>query len=240
MALYLVLLLPPAAGLLARLVRSPRLTERVSLAGALLTCGAGLALSLDVVAAGPRTAVGGLLYVDALSALMVLVIVVIGLFATVASVGYLRHDVRHGETDDDQLGWYYPGLHAFIWTMLTTVLVNNLGLLWVAIEATTLASALLVGFYRSRAALEAAWKYLILCTVGITFALFGVLLTYYASDRLPGAHEATLSWSALVPISGRLDSDLMRLAFVFVVIGFGAKAGFAPLHTWLPDAHSQA
>ena len=117
---------------------------------------------------------------------MVLVIVVIGLFATVASVGYLRHDVRHGETSPDQIGWYHLGLHAFVWTMLVTVLVDNLGLLWVAIEATTLASALLVGFYRTRAALEAAWKYLILCTVGITFALFGVLLTYYAGDRLLG------------------------------------------------------
>ena len=83
--------------------------------------------------------------------------------------------------------WYYLGLHVFIWTMLATVTVDNLGLLWVGIEATTLASALLVGFYRTRAALEAAWKYLILCTVGITFALFGVLLTYYASTQGGGA-----------------------------------------------------
>ena len=240
MALYVLLALPPLFGLLARLLRGPRLAERISLAGALLTCAAGLLLSAEIVASGPRSALGGLLYIDALSALMVIVIVVVGLFATITSIGYLRHDVRHGETDEDQLGWYYLGLQMFIWTMLTTVLVENLGLLWVAIEATTLASALLVGFYRSRAALEAAWKYLILCTVGITFALFGVLLTYYASDRLLGEAGATLDWTVLVAVAPQLDPDLMRLSFVFIVIGFGAKAGFAPLHTWLPDAHSQA
>ena len=95
------------------------------------------------------------------------------------------------------MGWYYLGYHVFIWTMLVTGVVNNLGLLWVAIEATTLVSALLVGFYQSKAALEAAWKYLILCTVGITFALFGVLLTYYASAGTLG-EEAGLTWTTLV------------------------------------------
>jgi hydrogenase-4 component F len=240
MVLYVVLATPLVAGLLARLAPRVRLAEWLSVAGAAATCGAGLLLVSQVVGNGRQTAADGLLAADALSALLVLVIVTIGLFATVASVGYLRHDVRHGETSPDQVGWYHCGLHAFTWTMLVTVLVDNLGLLWVAIEATTLASALLVGFYRTRAALEAAWKYLVLCTVGITFALFGVLLTYYAGDRLLGPHQATLSWSELLAVAERLDPDLMRLAFVFVVIGFGAKAGFAPLHTWLPDAHSQA
>jgi hydrogenase-4 component F len=239
-SVYVLLIAPLLAAVSARLSPRPSVSEWVSVAGAVATCAAGLLLVAQVVADGPQTAAAGLLAADALSALLVLVIVTIGLLATVASVGYLRHDVRHGETSPDQVGWYHCGLHAFIWTMLVTVLVDNLGLLWVAVEATTLASALLVGFYRTRAALEAAWKYLILCTVGITFALFGVLLTYYASDRLLGDHGATLSWSVLLSVAGQLDPDLMRLAFVFVVIGFGAKAGFAPLHTWLPDAHSQA
>jgi hydrogenase-4 component F len=123
--------------------------------------------------------------------------------------------------------------------MLATVSVDNLGLLWVGIEATTLASALLVGFYRTRPALEAAWKYIILCTVGITFALFGVLLTYYASAQ-GGDGSASLDWTDLSLHATSLDPDMMRLAFVFILIGFGTKAGFAPLHTWLADAHSQA
>lgn len=240
MALLALLIAPLVTGLLARLGPGGPFAERVSVIGSLVTLGAGALVAADVVAGGPRSALGGLLYVDALSALMVLVIVGGGLFATVASIGYLRHDLRHGETTPEQVRWYYPGLHAFVWTMLSAVLVDNLGLLWVAVEATTLASALLVGFYRSRAALEAAWKYLILCTVGITFALFGILLTYYATDRVLGEHGATLSWRALIEVAPQLDADLLRLAFVFVVIGFGAKAGFAPLHTWLPDAHSQA
>jgi hydrogenase-4 component F len=240
MLVYLLLATPLVAGILARLAPRVHVAEWLSVAGAVLTCVAGLLLVGRVVNDGPQTAAGGVLAADPLSALLVLVIVGIGLIATVASVGYLRHDVRHGETSPDQVGWYHLGLHAFVWTMLVTVLVDNLGLLWVAIESTTLASALLVGFYRTRSALEAAWKYLILCTVGITLALFGVLLTYYASDRLLGPDGATLSWHALVAVAPRLDPDLMKLAFVFVVIGFGAKAGFAPLHAWLPDAHSQA
>jgi hydrogenase-4 component F len=177
MALYVLLVAPLLAGLLARFAPPNRLAEGPSLLGAVVTCAAGLLLVVEVVAGGTQTAAGGLLFIDALSALLVLVIVLVGLFATVASIGYLRHDVRHGETTPDQVGWYHLGLHVFVWTMLVTVLVDNLGLLWVAIEATTLASALLVGFYRTRAALEAAWKYLILCTVGITLALFGILLT---------------------------------------------------------------
>jgi hydrogenase-4 component F len=185
-------------------------------------------------------AAGGILRVDALSALLLLVIVGVGTIAAIYSVGYLRHDVVHGETSGDQVGWYYLGLHAFLWTMLSAVLVDNLGLLWVAVEATTLASALLVGFYRTRPALEAAWKYLILCTVGITFALFGLLMTYKATDLVLGEQGATLNWTALLAVAPRLDPGLMKLAFVFIVIGFGAKAGFAPLHAWLPDAHSQA
>lgn len=240
MLVYLLLLTPLVAGGLARLVRRVHVAEWLSVGGAAVTCAVGLLLVGQVVGDGPQTVAGEMLAVDALSALMVLVIVVIGLFATLASIGYLRHDVRHGETSPDQVGWYHLGLHGFVWTMLLAVLIDNLGMLWVAVEATTLASALLVGFYRTRAALEAAWKYLILCTVGITFALFGILLTYYAGDRLLGPHQATLSWRELVAVAPRLDPDLMRLAFVFVVIGFGAKAGFAPLHTWLPDAHSQA
>jgi len=185
-------------------------------------------------------AAGGIFRVDALSALLLLVIVVIGTVGAVYSVGYLRHDVLHGEVSEHQVGWYYLGLHAFLWTMLIAVTVDNLGLLWVAIEATTLASALLVGFYRTKSALEAAWKYLILCTVGVTFALFGLLLTYKAADLVLGEQDATLSWIGLLAVAPRLDAGLMRLAFIFITIGFGAKAGFAPLHAWLPDAHSQA
>jgi hydrogenase-4 component F len=237
--LLALLIVPPVTGLLCRLLRREEAVEAVNVTGATLLLLAGLALALQVFRDGPVGAFGTVLYVDALGALLIGVIVAVGWGAALYSVGYLRHDIAHGEVPRDQLGWYYLGFHGFLWTMLLTGMVNNLGLLWVAIEATTIVSALLVGFYRTPAALEAAWKYLILCTVGIAFALFGVLLTYYAA--LQGLDTgASLDWTTLVAGAGRLDPGVMKLAFVFVVIGFGTKAGFAPLHTWLPDAHSQA
>lgn len=239
MDLLLLLLFPPTTGLLCRLMPRQSWTEGLNAAGALATLLAGLSLVARVFMGGPVAAMGDLLYVDALGALLLAVIVIVGFLGAIYSVGYLRRDVEHGKVPANQVGWYYLGYHAFIWTMLVAGVVNNLGLLWVAIEATTLVSALLVGFYRSKAALEAAWKYLILCTVGITFALFGVLLTYYASARSLG-EEAGLTWTILVQHAGQLDPGLMKLAFVFILVGFGTKAGFAPLHNWLPDAHSQA
>jgi hydrogenase-4 component F len=236
--LLLLLLLPPVTGVLCRIMPR-RLDEVANVVGAAATLVVGLWVVARVYGGAAVGALGGVLRVDALGALLIAVIVVVGFLAALYSVGYLRRDVEHGEVPADQVGWYYLGYHVFIWTMLVTVSVDDLGLMWAAIEGTTIVSALLVGFNRTRAALEAAWKYLILCTVGIIFALFGVLLTYYASLQALGEH-AGLSLVALTAEASRLDPSLTKLAFVFVLIGFGTKAGFAPLHTWLPDAHSQA
>jgi len=239
MLIYLLLAIPLLTGILCRLVPGQAAIERINVLGALATAGVGIALGLRVFMDGAVTARGDFFRVDALSALLILVIAVVGLFAALYSVGYMRHDVAAGEVPADQLPWYYLGFHIFILTMLTSGVVNNLGLMWAAIEATTIVSALLVGFYRHAAALEAAWKYLVLNTVGITFALFGVLLTYYAAVHALG-DEVGLNWTTLIAHAGQLDPGVMKVAFVFILIGFGTKAGFAPMHTWLPDAHSQA
>ncbi|HUG15736.1 MAG TPA: hydrogenase 4 subunit F [Thermomicrobiales bacterium] len=238
-----LLVVPLLTALTCRLLyRRPRAMETVNAFGALSMMALALAVAVDVARTGPREALSGLLYVDALSAVMLGTIGVIGAAAALVSIRYLRHDLAIHHVPDGRrgAGWYYLGLHGFIWTMLFTVSVDNLGLLWVGIEATTLASALLVGFYRTGAALEAAWKYVILCTVGITFALFGVLLTYFAAVETAAAGAASLDWTRLSLEAGQLDPAIMKLAFVFILVGFGAKAGFAPLHTWLADAHSLA
>jgi hydrogenase-4 component F len=239
MLIYLLLAAPLLTGLLCRVLPGRATVERINMLGALLTGVVGVALGVQVFMDGPVTTRGGFFRVDALSALLILLIAVVGLCAALYSVGYLRHDVAAGHVPADQLPWYYFGFHIFILTMLLSGVVNNLGILWAAIEATTIVSALLVGFYRHAAALEAAWKYLVLNTVGITFALFGVLLTYYTAVHALG-EEAGLNWTTLIARAGQLDPGVMRVAFVFIVIGFGTKAGFAPMHTWLPDAHSQA
>ncbi|MGH2559525.1 MAG: hydrogenase 4 subunit F, partial [Thermomicrobiales bacterium] len=238
--LMLLLATPLLTGAGCWILRPLHRVEYVNVVGAAATLVLAVSIVVVVMRDGPIDGVGGVFYVDALSALMVGTIAALGFAAALFSLRYIRHDLDERRVPQGLRGarWYYLGLHAFVWTMLATVTVDNLGLLWVGVEATTLASALLVGFYRTPAALEAAWKYLILCTVGITFALFGVLLTFYAARQ--GGDGASLDWSTLVRDGAALDPRMMRLAFVFALIGFGTKAGFAPLHTWLADAHSQA
>ncbi|MBI4496901.1 MAG: hydrogenase 4 subunit F [Chloroflexi bacterium] len=239
MALALVLGIPLLTALVCLAPLPRRGLAWFQIAGALGTLAAGLAVVYQVFARGPLLALDGALHVDALAGLLMGVIVVVSFLAALYSVGYLEREAAHTPGHSPAVGWYFAGFHLFVGTMLLTSAVNNLGLLWVAVEATTIVSAPLVGFTRTKAALEAAWKYLILCSVGITFALFGVLLTYYAAVHALGG-EASLNWTALMARSAELDAGVMRLAFVFIIIGFGTKAGFAPLHAWLPDAHSQA
>ncbi|MFN3467897.1 MAG: proton-conducting transporter membrane subunit, partial [Candidatus Brocadiales bacterium] len=138
------------------------------------------------------------------------------------------------------LSHYYLLFNLFVFSMVMVTTTGNLGVLWISIEATTLVSALLVGFYNESTSLEAAWKYLIICTAGITFALFGTVLFYYASLHIPFELRNTLNWFEMTRFADRLDPRLTKLAFVFILLGYGTKAGFAPMHTWLPDAHSQA
>ena len=128
----------------------------------------------------------------------------------------------------------------FIFTMLSVCVCNNLGIMWVAMEATTLATTFLVGFYNKKPHHEAAWKYIIICTVGITLALFGVILTYHSAKGTLGGIGYALNWSELLKEADRFEPHLIRLAFLFILVGYGTKAGLAPMHTWLPDAHSQA
>ncbi|TAK21930.1 MAG: hydrogenase 4 subunit F [Chloroflexota bacterium] len=196
-----------------------------------------LVIGSIVVSSGPVEFV--FLYVDALSGILIALVAVVAWLASLYAIGQVRADILALRIPERQARAFYVWFHLFVATMIGTLVTDNLGLIWAAIEATTLASAVLVGFYRSREALEAAWKYLLICTVGISFALFGVLLLY-AAGSAAGHGEESLSWRALMATSASLDPQLTRLAFIFVVVGFGTKAGFAPLHTWLPDAHSQA
>jgi len=155
-------------------------------------------------------------------------------------VEYLEHDRQEGEVNTKDLRYYHVFLHLFALSMLLVVVVDSLGLMWIAIEATTLVSAFLVGFYKKSEAMEASWKYLIICSVGITLALLGIILLYASSiGVLPGGVDS-LDWSVLRSVADQLDPALVKVSFVFVLVGLGTKAGLAPMHTWLPDAHSQS
>jgi len=182
---------------------------------------------------------GGIFYIDSLSVIFLDIVVVIGLITSVYSIGYMEEELNHGKIDLGRLRLYYILMHSFVLTMVLALTVRNMGIMWIAIEATTLASAFLVGFYNDKNAIEAAWKYIIICSVGIAIALLGIIFLHLSSVGIVNGSQL-LDWTALYDGAKALKSPVLRLAFIFILIGFGTKAGLAPMHTWLPDAHSQA
>jgi hydrogenase-4 component F len=200
----------------------------------------GIALAVAVPGNGPLTAGSGLLRADALTAWMLLVVGAVAALACAASPAYLAHERAAGHADAGAARQYNTLVHAFLAAMSGAVLAANLGVLWVAIEATTIVTAFLVGHRRTRESVEAAWKYVVICSAGIALAFLGTVLIYYAA-RQAGISEAwALDWPTLAARAESLDPDVTRLGIALVVLGFGAKAGLVPLHAWLPDAHSQA
>ena len=144
-----------------------------------------------------------------------------------------------GRITANRLRLYHCMYQVFVFTMLLVLLTNNMGIMWVALEAATLATVLLVSLYRTPASIEAAWKYFILCSVGIAQALFGTILLYLAAEKLLGAGGNALLWTHLNQVKGELEPTVLSLAFVFLIVGYGTKVGLAPLHNWLPDAHAE-
>ncbi len=190
----------------------------------------GAASAVVVLGDGELTAMNGLLRADALTAFMLVLIGAVGLNATWGSLA--ARDASEGRATT------YPALVvAFLFAMSLAVLADNLGILWVAIEATTITTAFLVGHHRTRQSLEAAWKYVVLGSVGVAIALLGIVLLYSATVA---AGSPTLSWTVLDQATMPLDPGLVRMAAGLMLLGFATKAGLAPMHSWLPDAHSQA
>ena len=234
-----LLIAPILTGILCFFTRSKKEVEAVSLTGSIATLVIGLILVENVYRQGVIISWTNALFADAFSAFIVLIVSIVGFVASVYSIGYMGHEFKHGIMDLKKLKIYYVLFHIFMFTMLLVGVTNNLGL-WIAIEMTTLVSALLMILYTKKSSIEAAWKYMIICTVGITFALFGTILTYYAAVKILGETGDALNWTSLIAVAGQFDPTIMKLAFIFILIGYGTKAGLAPMHTWLPDAHSEA
>lgn len=213
--------------------------EVISLLGSAATLVLGLMLSVEVLGNGFTVAWGNNLFADAFSAYLVLIVSMVGFSASIYSVGYMGYELKHGTIDLKRLRLYYGIFHIFMFTMLLVGVTNNLGM-WIAVEMTTLVSAPMIIIYSKKSSVEAAWKYLIICTVGIALALFGTILTYYAAVGVLGENGVALDWASLTASAGQFDPVLMKIAFIFILIGYGTKAGLAPMHTWLPDAHSEA
>ncbi|MER7245606.1 proton-conducting transporter membrane subunit [Kribbella sp. NPDC000426] len=209
----------------------------VAAATVVLTVGVGTAVW---TADGGIVAAGNWLRIDALSGLMLIVIGAVGVIATCSGLGYIADELDAGHTDATGARRYGVLVPLFIAAMVLAVVANNLGLLWAAVEATTIVTAFLVGHRRTKQSLEATWKYVVICSVGIALAYLGTVLVNYAAKHAGITEHGTLDWTQLVAHAGDLDPGVMRLAFALLVLGFGTKAGLMPLHSWLPDAHSQA
>ncbi len=220
-----------------------RVAEVGTVVATLAELACALQLSAQVLASGRIVELDDWLAADGLSAVVTLITAFVGAAAAIYSVGYLREDMRERDLDTgsalaDQRR-YYGLFHLFLLAMFVVSLTDNLGLMWVAIEAATLASLFLVSFYGTREALEAAWKYVLVGSVGIALALTGTALVYTAGIRALGS-SYDMVWTRMEAVAPRLDGSIMLLAFVFLLIGYGTKAALAPMHTWLPDAHSEA
>jgi len=239
--LFLLPLIPLCAGLLSLATNSRAAWERLNLAAFALVAGLAFKLAGDVAAHGAISALNGFLRADALSALVLGLTGFVSLVCAIYAVGYFRHDESERRVTHAQLRHYYVLTPLFVSAMLLVPLADNLGVMWVAIESTTLASVLLVTFYNQKTSFEAGWKYIIIGSVGIALALFGTVLTYYSAvGRLGPETHGGMNWSVLARVADKLNPQAMRLAFIMVLLGYGTKAGLAPMHTWKPDAYSEA
>ena len=236
--LLFALLLPIATGLGSMFQTTTVAIRIVNLTGSMLISSSLVAIVYKITMEGAFSY--KMLYVDHLSAVLLSILAVLTFTSMLFSLSYMEKDLAKGHITFQMLRRYYGLLNVLIFTMIGVLIVGNLGLMWVAVEATTLASAFLVAFYFNHSALEAAWKYIMVCTVGICLALLGTTLLYYAQVSVVGSDLQALNWLELKRISQSLDPAIVKLAFVFILIGYGTKVGLAPMHTWLPDAHSQA
>jgi hydrogenase-4 component F len=228
-----VLTIPLIAAALLALMPGYRITARVNVLFCLLTLMAALSLLFG------RPEAGRYLLIDDLNNVFIVLTTFISFTTSVFSASYIGHELDHGRLTPTYLRFYHAMYQVLMFAMNLALTANNIGLMWVAIELATLTTVLMVGIYRTHEALEAAWKYFILGSVGIALALFGTILVYMAALPVIGEGLDAMVWTVLIARAGSFDPALLNVAFVFLLIGYGTKVGLAPLHAWLPDAHAE-
>ena len=239
MEIAFVLGFPLLGGLLLALIGHKRWAPEVNALMSLTTLVAASALTRRVITDGPMTAMEEQFFVDPFNVFLVALTAFVGFTTALFSRPYMRIEEHDGRLNSARLRLYHSMYQMFSFTMLLCLLSNNIGILWVALEGATLATVLLVSLYRTPASLEAAWKYFILCSVGIAQALFGIILLYFAAEKVLGPGGTSLLWTHLYAVRNQLEPTVLSLAFVFLLVGFGTKVGLVPLHNWLPDAHAE-
>ena len=233
-AVTAVLVIPIVAAALLALLPGYRMPARLNVFASLLTFLA--ALSLFVTG---QPAPGQYLLVDDLNIAFIVLNAFVGFTTSIFSASYIAHELEIGRLTPANLRFYHAMYQIMMFGMNLAFVSNNIGLMWVAVELATLTTVLMVGLYRTHEALEAAWKYFILGSVGIAFALFGTILVYLAAQPVVGEGYDAMVWTILIEHAAAFDPALLNVAFVFLLLGYGTKVGLAPLHAWLPDAHAE-
>ena len=229
----LILLIPVVSAAVLALLPGYIASSRLNVVASLLTLLAALSLLWR------RPEAGLLLHVDDLNVVFIVLNTFVGFTTSAFSASYIAHEIETGRLTPAYLRFYHAMYQALMFEMNLALVANNLGLMWVGVEFATLTTVLMVGIYRTHEALEAAWKYFILGSVGIALALFGTILLYLAAKPLAGQEIEAMAWTALMQRAASFDPSLLNLAFVFLLLGYGTKVGLAPMHGWLPDAHAE-
>src|SRR6266508_4032629 len=229
-----VLLIPIVSAALLAILPGYRLTARLNVVASMLTFVS--ALSLFVIERRPP---GPYVLVDDLNIVFIVLNTFVGFTTSIFSASYIAHELETGRLTPVYLRFYHAMFQIMMFGMNLAFVSNNIGLMWVAVEIATLTTVLMVGIYRTHAALEAAWKYFILGSVGIAFALFGTILVYMAARPVSGEGQDAMGWTLLIQHAANFDPELLNVAFIFLFLGYGTKVGLAPLHAWLPDAHAE-
>ena len=238
-ALYATLLIPLVAMFVFGVIGHWKHAGTLNMLVCAATFVTSLQLAVNIFTNGAMITPGKMFYIDPFNVYLILVNALVGLTTSIFSRPYMAHELKIGRVDDGRMRLYHAMFQGFLLTMLVALSTNNLGILWVAVEGATLATVLLVSLYRTPEAIEAGWKYFILCGVGIAQALFGTVLIYFAAEKVLPGEEGSLLWSVLREHSDQLEPTVLMLAFVFLLVGYGTKIGLVPLHNWLPDAHSE-
>lgn len=238
MEIFFILGIPLALAVISLSLKNSRAVGRINFFGHLLAALLSVKVGYHIITAKTALSFFNFFYVDGLGAFFIFVISLLNVSAALYSIDYMEYELKTQAASDKKCRIYYALFNLFSLSMFVVTMLNNLGMVWAAIEMTTLASAFLVGFHNNKSAIEAAWKYIIICSVGITLALFGTILFYYTVCAQAGVRS--INWTDMMSVAKMLDPKMVKIAFLFILVGYGTKAGLAPMHTWLPDAHSQA
>ena len=228
-----LLVIPAVTAAVLALLPSYWVAARINVLATFVTLIAAVSLLFD------RPPPGGYLFVDDLNNAFIVLTTFVAFTTSVFSASYIAHELEIGRLTPNHLRFYHAMYQTLMFAMNLGLIANNIGLMWVAVELATLTTVLMVGIYRTHEALEAAWKYFILGSVGIALALFGTILVYMAARPVIGEGADAMVWTTLIKNAGSFSPELLNVAFVFLLLGYGTKVGLAPLHAWLPDAHAE-